>query len=120
MTKEPVPDIEIKTIIPLQDFKDQAALIQAALMNLPIHVELGADTVARTYASRVYGLWFQDNKSDWFGQFGWASYHGDDEWILSDAWENIDTDVRIHWLFDGGISQDRDIALLFKLAHGGS
>lgn len=109
-------DINITTSIPLHEFRSQGEFMEKQIGEAGIHIELGADTVARTYASALLSGWFYEQGESWADHFMFASHNGDDEWIVSDPWEDIDSDIRLHWLFT---EDQRDLAVLFKLTWGG-
>jgi hypothetical protein len=111
--------IEITTILPLDVFRRQADVMEAQFEIAAIHVELGGDTVARTYAGLMFRDWFEKQEQSWSEFLGWASYHGDDAWIISDAWEALNTDVHLTWVFYPAMEGHADLAMLFKLTFGG-
>lgn len=111
--------IEIYTNLPLEEYEEQARFIEDQINKAGLAIEIGGDTVSRTWAAMMFRDWFEQQGSEWHIHYIYSTYESDKEWAISNAWEEIDTDIRLHWWFNADEPSQVALAMLFKLTFGG-
>lgn len=114
-----INQIELTTNLPLKEYVAQAEFMERQINDAGLAIELGGDTVARTWAAMMFREWFEGQGGDWNAHYIYATYEGDKEWAISNSWEKIDTDVRLQWWFSPDEPSQKALAMLFKLTFGG-
>ena len=115
-----MPDgiIEVTTSLPLTDYRDELALIEATLVGTDCFIDLSASSVIRTKINKLYSDWFDAECDEWGVHFAYAE--GVSGAPVCCGAHELGEDLILRWWFADDDHNDKGLALRMKLTFGGN